>query len=393
VADLAFLGKFPLKEDASMKWLTGLGTFVMVAGLTVASLVGSPARAQTPADLITEDDIISGTMDIEFGTRTNKDSSGDFKDGSPALGAKDKYKFNLNVAKTTNFTGEVTRQPNLYTKLVQTRKQSAELAYSVDLAVLSKDLKQKKVVGKWVGVVPIDPKTGAYDLAGGQSQERPLRIQVDAAGKAAAFTEAFSGRLIGKAEKKEALASYTYKRLIGNKTVELVVKRSDPMRFETIRLAKGPSENYPTTTVTGRLDYDYETYNWLTDGIRFRYTLDGKEYEDVVTGTIKWVEDADYDTNGKGYYEFNLRFNEEKNKTAGDEAAAFDAMSAEDAFFAIDNSIPCLTGKVSYVDTLNGETVTASKIEYRLNANKLSKQQVVNFFKVWMLAVGPTNDD
>jgi len=376
-----------------MKWLTGLGTFVMVAGLTVASLVGSPARAQTPADLITEDDIISGTMDIEFGTRTNKDSSGDFKDGSPALGAKDKYKFNLNVAKTTNFTGEVTRQPNLYTKLVQTRKQSAELAYSVDLAVLSKDLKQKKVVGKWVGVVPIDPKTGAYDLAGGQSQERPLRIQVDAAGKAAAFTEAFSGRLIGKAEKKEALASYTYKRLIGNKTVELVVKRSDPMRFETIRLAKGPSENYPTTTVTGRLDYDYETYNWLTDGIRFRYTLDGKEYEDVVTGTIKWVEDADYDTNGKGYYEFNLRFNEEKNKTAGDEAAAFDAMSAEDAFFAIDNSIPCLTGKVSYVDTLNGETVTASKIEYRLNANKLSKQQVVNFFKVWMLAVGPTNDD
>ncbi len=377
-----------------MKWLNGLGTLMLAAGLTVASLVASPTLAQTPTDLLTEDDIISGTMDIEFGTRTNKDSSGDFKEGSPALGAKDKYKFALNVAKTTNFSGEVTRQPNLYTKLVQSRKQSAELAYSIDLGVLNpKDTKQKKVVGKWVGVVPIDAKTGAYDLAGGQAQERPLRIQVDTVGKASGFTEAFTGRLVGKAEKKEALASYTYKRLIGNKTVELVVKKSDPMRFETIRLAKGPAEVYPTTTVTGRLDYDYETYNWLTDGIRFRYTLDGKEYEDVVTGTIKWVEDSDYDTNGKGYYEFNLRFNEEKNKTAGSEAAAFDAMSAEDAFFAVDNTIPCLTGKVSYVDTLNGETVTASKIEYNLNANKLSKQQVMNFFKLWMLAVGPTNDD
>lgn len=377
-----------------MKWQFGFSTLLLAAGLTVASLVGSTARAQTPTDLLTEEDIISGTMDIEFATRTNKDTSGDFKEGAPALGAKDKYKFNFNVAKTTNFSGEVTRQPNLYTKLVQSRKQSAELAYSVDLAVLNpKDTKQKKVVGKWVGVVPIDPKTGAYDLAGGAAQERPLRIQIDTVGKATGFTEPFSGRLVGKAEKKDGLAQYTYKRLIGNKTVEFVVKKSDPMRFESIRLAKGPAEVYPTTTVTGRLDYDYETYNWLTDGIRFRYTLDGKEYEDVVTGTIKWVEDADYDTNGKGYYEFNLRFNEEKNKTAGSEAAAFDAMSAEDAFFAVDNSIPCLTGKVSYVDTLNGETVTASKIEYHLNANKLSKQQVMNFFKLWMLAVGPTNDD
>ena len=38
-------------------------------------------------------------------------------------------------------------------------------------------------------------------------------------------------------------------------------------------------------------------------------------------------------------------------------------------------------------------TVTASKITYNLNANKLTKQQVMNFFKLWIVSVGPTNDE
>jgi hypothetical protein len=37
--------------------------------------------------------------------------------------------------------------------------------------------------------------------------------------------------------------------------------------------------------------------------------------------------------------------------------------------------------------------VIASKIGYELNANKLSKQQVMNFAKLWLIAVGPTNDE
>jgi len=380
-----------------MKNLLGsFGTTLLVAVLSVGALVTIAPRAAAQSDPITEDEIISGTMDIEFGTRVSLDTTGDLKEGSPAVGAKDKYKFALSVAKTTQFSGEITRQPNLYSKLLQKRKQEAALAYSIDLAVLNpKDLKQKKVVGKWVGLVPIDAASGAFDLSGGSAKERPLRIQVDAVGKAPAFTDTFTGRLMGKAEEKKGLASYTYKRLVGNKTVEVVVKQSDPMRFENLVLGKGPAENYPRTSVNGRLDYDYETGNWLTDGIRFRYTLDGKEYEDIVTGTIKWVEDADRETNGKGYYEFNLRFNEEKNRSASGEGAAFEQLSDEDAFFAVDNSIPCLTGKVSYVDTFSGggETPASSKITYSLNANKLTKQQVMNFFKLWLIGIGPINDE
>ena len=80
----------------------------------------------------------------------------------------------------------------------------------------------------------------------------------------------------------------------------------------------------------------------FTDGITFRYSADGKDTEDVVTGSIKWVKEKDYDTSGKSYYEFNLRFNEDKNKTPSNEAAAFAKMSDEEAFFAVDNSVPTL---------------------------------------------------
>jgi hypothetical protein len=371
----------------------GAPTAAMIGLAGIAAPVGV-AMAQPEA--ITEQGFVSGTMDIDFATRTSLDTSGDLKEKSPTKGAKDTYKFQFSVAKTTQFAGTITRQPNLFTKNLGRKAQEAQLGFDVGLAVLNpRDLKQKKDVGKWVGLVPIDPQSGAFDLAGGKAQERPLRIAVDAIGKAAAFTDAFGGKLVGKAEKKDNLAAYTFKRLVGNKTVEVKVKNSDPMRFENISLAKGPSEIYPRTNVTGRLDYDYETGNWYTDGIRFKYNLDGKDYEDIVSGSIKWVEDTDRKTNGKGYYEFNLRFNEEKNKPAAGEAAAFEKMSDEEAFFAVDDSIPALTGRISYVDAFagDGETVASSKVTYSLNANKLTKQQAMNFFKLWILCVGPTNDE
>ncbi len=376
--------------------VAGLMALSGAAPVSPATALPLVLAAAPEPEQITQDNIIAGTMEIDFRTRTNLDTSGDLKEGSAALGVQDKYTFTLSVATTTEFAGTITRQPNLYTSTLQRRKQDAQLAYDINLAVLNpKDLKQRRDVGKWVGIIPIDTATGAYDLAGGSAKERPLRIAVNAVGTAAAFTDNFAGKMYGKAEKKEGLASYTYKRIVGDKTVTIQAKQVDPMRFEQVVLAKGPAEIYPRTTVNGRLDYDYETGNWFTDGLRFRYTLDGTEYEDIVTGSIKWVEDPSRETNGKGYYEFNLRFNEEKNKTASGESNAFDGMSAEDAFFAVDNSIPCLTGRISYEDTMvaGSDAPAVSKVTYSLNANKLTKQQVLNFFKLWMIGVGPTNDE
>jgi len=368
--------------------------WMMAILLLCMALLASPqASAQ---ETLTEEGVIGGTMQIEFTTRTTPDTSGDLKEGSPAIGAKDKYAVQLVVAKTIEFTGVVTRQPKLFSSILGRSKQDGRLYYDLNLSVLNpKDLKQKKQVGKWVGEVPVDPKTGAYELAGGKENESPLRIAIDAIGQAQAFSDTFAGKLIGKAEKKETLASRTYKRLVGGKSVELVVTRSDPMSFQGIELAKGPASVYPRAIVNGQLDFDYETSNWLTDGIRFKYNLNGVESEDIVTGSIKWVEESDYSTSGKGYYDFNLRFNEEKNRPAQGEEAAFKDLSGEDAFFAVDNAMPALTGRIEYVDSFvpGTDTVSTSKVTYKLNANKLTKQQIVNFAKLWLISVGPTNDD
>ncbi len=92
-----------------------------------------------------------------------------------------------------------------------------------------------------------------------------------------------------------------------------------------------------------------------------------------------------------------LRWNEEAAKGGGNktEADAFAKMSDEDAFFAVDNSIPCMTGRISYVDTMSGgsDLPSSSKVTFALNANKLTKQQIMSFHKLWLVAVGPTNDE
>jgi hypothetical protein len=371
------------------------GILALSVGLLGGWLV-QPAWAQQD-QLVTED--ISGTMEIDFRTRTELDTDGQFVEGSPRLGAKDIYKFSLTVAKTTEYQGTVTRQPDLFTRVIRSPKQKGQLEYNINLAVRNpRNLDEKINVGKWVGTVPLNSATGVYDISAGAKLESALRIAIDARGRQPAFVDKFGGKMIGKSKKEESFAAYTYKRLIGNKTVEIKVAKVDPMRFQDVELAKGPSENYPHAVVSGRLDFDYETGNWLTDGLKFRYNLNGKDVEDVVTGSIKWVEDENRRSNGKGFYDFNLRFNETKNKTPTTEASAFEKLSDEDAFFAVDTSIPCLTGKVSYVDTFistsDEELLPAkSKITYELHANKLTKTQLVNFFKLWLLGIGPINDE
>ena len=375
-----------------------LALALLLAASAVAPLsaVAQDKPADKAAATITENNVINGTLNIDFATRTNPDTSGDLKKGSPAIGAKDKYTLNLSVAKTIEYVGEVTRQPKLYSSVLGRTKQEGQIHFGLKINVLNpNNLSQKKQVGDWVGDVPLDPKTGTYDLAGGRATESPLRISVDTVGQQQAFKDPFAGKLVGKAEKKESLSSAIYTRVVGGKEVKVTVKKSDPMTFQGIELAMGPVSLYPRTVVNGRLDYDYETSNYLTDGINFNYSVNGKEYADKVTGSIKWVEDPQYKTNGKGYYEFNLRFNEDKNKPAQGEGAAFEGQSDEAAFFTVDSSIPCLTGTIEYVDSFvpGTDTVSSSKVTYKLNANKLTKQQVVNFFKLWIVAIGPTNDD
>ena len=337
---------------------------------------------------ITQPGAVTGTVNITFNTRTRLNDQ-----GKPEKGAKDVYEVALNVGKTTEFKGKVERQPLITSKILGSVEQPGQLYYSLDLAVLNPvNMTQKKTVGKWVGTVPIDAQ-GVYELDGIADSKH--RVSVDAIGRAPAFTDNFGGRLYGKGKKTDGVMSYVRK--LQGKEVKIEVKNVDPMRFENIALAMGPAQSYPKCTVTGNLDFDYETGNWLTNGVRFHYSLNGKEYDDVVTGSIKWVEDPNRATNGKGQYEFNLRWNEDKNKPTSTEADAFKSANDEEAFFSVDNSVPSLTGVVTYQDTMakvGGEdSVSASKITYQLDANQLTKQQIMNFIKLWLIGIGPTNDE
>lgn len=339
---------------------------------------------------VTEDGIIAGTMNIDFPTRYRVDSS-----GAPQKGVKDSYTFNFNVARTTEFAGTISRVPKLSKDglLGEKETQGNQLEFDIDLTVIHpSDPTQRKAVGKWVGVVPINDN-GEYQIEG--SSASPHRVAIEAIGKAQAFTEKFGGTLAGKPKVKKENKAISFVRRVAGKEVKIQVTNSDPMRFNGIQLPAGPAQIYPRTIVNGNLDYDYDTGNWYTSGIRMKYNVNGVDTEDIITGSIKWVEDAARESNGKGRYELNLRFNEEKNQSASTEADAFEGMSDEEAFFAVDNSIPALTGTIEYVDSFDGsgDRVTQSKVTYNLNANKLTKQQVVNFFKLWMLGVGPINDE
>ena len=103
-----------------MEQLASPGRLAVIVAVLLTTFVASPAlvrAADAPAaadGTVTQDDIIAGQMTIDFKTRTNLDNSGKLKEGSAALGTQDKYTFNLNVAQTTEFNGDIVRQPKLY---------------------------------------------------------------------------------------------------------------------------------------------------------------------------------------------------------------------------------------------------------------------------------------
>ncbi len=388
-----------------LSWSVYFGEAMKMRHVLLATLlsfnVGSVVLAQD-AETYTEDGFISGKMDINFGTRTKLDTSEDAAPGTPAEGARDTYKLALNVAKTNEYTGTITRYPERIGKVLGSVEQMAQMIFDVNIAVRNpKNLEQKKNVGKWVGSVTVD-KNGAYDFGTAASGASPLRMSIDAVGKASAFVGPFTGKVYGKGSgQKGLLASKVqeYSRMVNGKKVVIKVKQSDPLRFD-VTLGEGPAQVYPRTKVNGNLDYDYDTGNWLTNGIRFKYQQGGKDVEDVVTGSIKWVEDANRSENGKGQYEFNLRFNEAVVKGAPDEGAAFSGDGSEDAFFEVDDTVPAMTGTVAYVDTFapamsedEEPAVTASAVTYNINVNRLSKVQAVNLFKLLMVITGPMNDE
>ncbi|MFO1349391.1 MAG: hypothetical protein U1F68_01380 [Gammaproteobacteria bacterium] len=258
---------------------------------------------------------------------------------------------------------------------------------------------------------------GKYLLRGTPKVEIPdaqrLQITMLTAVQGLAKDNYFDGAIQGKQPKtkgwfqrfKEAAKiAKEYTRNIGGKTVKLTVQNPDIMRFEDLKLAAGPWPTLTEVTVGGSLDFDYASSNWLTEGISMKYTLDGKPVEDIITGSIRFVEETGkfkaedgQEKDYNGYYDFNLRYNEAQHAGKPVDEAFF-GDGKEDPFFAEDKNVPALLGRIYYYDTDqigsgDEEVPGQSQIYYALKANQLNAVQLANFTKLWLLAIGPTNDE
>jgi len=342
----------------------------LLSGLCLATL----SFAQQPP---TPELTVKGDLAIKFNTRTNTDS-----DGKVKVGVFDKYTLSVNVANSALFHGTIQHTPYI-SGLVSTT-QPSHLDYTVECDVVNpKNPTQTRNVGRLFGAVPIDDKN-AYRFADGN-----LKLVVFPVGTAKGFESTFKGLALGKPPassegflsklKKEAL---NITKSVNGKSVAISVTKYDKMEFQSHILGAGPVQIYPEATVNGSMIYDYGRTAWYFDNVTVVYAVDGRQFQDKLTGNIRWIEAANRAASGEGEYQFDVRVNE----PAQSEASVFSGPADESAFFSTDDAIPALTGVMKYKDTLAGETVTASAVTVDLKSNKLTKQQVMYLAKLLFLS-------
>jgi hypothetical protein len=381
---------------AHIKPLTALSATALC--LTLASQAFAAGDFATPAS---SPKAITGSMTIQFQTRIEKDTTGKVPQGSPALGVLDTYTTDLTVLDSVVFQGRVVRQPWLPTTTLGRTAQTGYLGYELK-AILKNpsNPSQTRTLGNLVGATTLDG-TGKYTLDAAPEGKGPLRIATDSIGNITGFTSPYTGVIEGRVPEQAGLwgmasraskkVNKEYARYVDGKIVKHAVAGAEPMVFAGVQLAQGPLAGYPASRVTGSIDYDAEQSIWYVD-VSAAYTYEGAALKDRYSGTIRWVEGPTRAKDGKGWYELNVRINEK----AGAENAVFASekpAAAEDAFFAADASVPGLGGKINYIDTMEGETVTESKITYEVTSEQASKIQVMNFAKILLLMVGPFNDE
>lgn len=341
--------------------------------LAASLLIALSCAAQTNKTFV------KGTMDIKFNSRASPDKEA----------VSDRYTMNLNISDSAVFRGSIDSTP-LITGMFDRVIQPAVLSYNLECDVVNPaNPAQTKNVGKLYGLVPIEP-SGLYKFGNGT-----LKVSVAAIGRAQGFESRFGGTAQGKPLlKSQSLLSkmkneaLSISRSVQGKTVAIPVKKYDRMTFAGHVIGAGPVQYYPEATVNGSMIYDYDRSVWFFQNVTVAYSVDGKQLSDKLTGNIRWVESPQRKRTGEGQYEFDVRVNE----TPPSEANVFAGPSDEAAFFQTDETISALTGTMKYKDTFAGETVTASVVVVDLTGNKLTRQQMMNLFKLILLScIVPVN--
>ncbi|NWH07219.1 MAG: hypothetical protein HXY22_00955 [Alphaproteobacteria bacterium] len=369
---------------------------IMMGGAAIAS---QPALAASRgAETVAGGEArITGTLDVEFGSRLASGATG-----------VDVYTYKgLTIGDLMVLNGTVHRTPE--------EKMSYSIKFDVFNPASPGQVAREVAIQRGDAIID---ENGAYKPAEGK-----LRLDVV---KGAQTSSGYSGVLKGREvtrwwEISEQLttaqqqATKLYARYVDGKTIVIQVSNPDPLGFQNLVLAAGPFSYLPETTVSGNLDYDYELGNWLTDndGIKLTYTLDGQPVTDKITGSIHFVEEEGTATVGStmvsytGYYDYSLRFNE---TAVVPDQAFFDGNNEQselDAFFSSgDTSKPGIYGRVYFKDAednckmVKGQDgteacvgPTRSVITYDLKATGLSYAQLAAWFKIETLVVGPFTDE
>lgn len=342
--------------------------------LSLTALTLGAAQAQKTVN----GQAITGTMDITFNTRMTQNIG---SDGTPNKGVKDVYKVNLKAG-AVEFKGSIDRTPRITSKMMGSEKQRGSLFYSLALSV------NGTYLGDWLGTVVTDD-AGQYLWNGSGDPNSKPRIQIQSVGNQAAFTDYFSGVMLGKGSQPGGTAKFVRK-LSGGKVATYTANNIDPMDFRQLTVAKGPLGSHYRFTVDGKLIYDRESGSWITEGINI--LPEGSKQADKITGSIRWVEDPNRASNGKGEYLLNLRWNEDRVQPSEETFTGGEV--DEESFFAVDKAKPGLTGKIIYEDKLGTDnSVISSKVTFDVIANNMERNQVLAFLKLWLVGVGPLNDE
>jgi hypothetical protein len=336
--------------------------FIMALVL-VAAFASTPLMAQ-----------INGTQEINFLSRTSPNE----------LGIADLYKTDLNVANAFAVSGTIQHLPTILSGTLGRELQSGKLMYDLSFKVFNPaNINQFVTPGKLIGAVPIT-KEGAY-----MYQQGNLRVAIDAKGSAAGFNSSYQGVIQGLPVDDNSTfgaAAKSAKKItktVNGKSKTILVTKYDYMRFNGLILPAGPVKKYAEASVSGAMLFDYERSAWYFEGLMIG--------SNKITGNIKWVPSPQRASNGEGYYELDIRVDEPETAKGNDEAAMFASADDEAAFFAVDTSIPSMTGTINYKDTMSGDTVLSSKVTWALTANSISVAQQVNILKLLLTTIVPFN--
>jgi serine/threonine protein kinase len=351
----------------------GLG---LAAGL-IAILVWWSFQATPETSLITQDSAITGTVTIDFKTRSEP--------SNPE--AVDTYQVDLTVRvkadAAINYSGTILRRP-----VSRTAHEGQAFGYLFRLNVSACQFNRD-------GVPQTDLTRPLGTISGNAflSQRGLYHFDHLTWTPAVGPAESFQGDVQGRQRAQRAEARRELQFAWEGNAERFVVENPDPLEFLGLRIPG--DRGLSPVTLRGDLTFNYATGSYLTDNLAFEYA-DGRS--DHVQGTIIWKTGPECATDGKGQYLFNLVFNGRDAKNPRLRARLF---PGEGDLLNVSRSQSSLTGVIAYDDQgtrreVHGESVftpTKSTATFNLHANRLTRQQLDTFVKMWLLMSGPINDE